>query len=747
MASTSAVLEVLKPDGAKAGTLRISPLDGARAAPLWDHGDDAQGSDALERVQLVEGSEYVYEFDLETSGAIRTDREEIFQRDDISGKRGRLRPAEHVGLLPVTVFVDEDPVGLSSLEVRSRKLDYVSHYRWMLRDIATTATALLSERFAPTQAHFEPKPTDDVTTLYQRFAFLYVFITGPQFDATLAQVLSRPHRAWVDIQEVRRPSMGLKADSALLRRLVQPGPKQRWDAPEGHPLTHLPTSVRSSRSEETVDTAENRFVRFALEHWRTVVDAVRAAAKTWPETPSRRRALLETAETLDVLDAALGQELFREVGVLRRFPASSSVLHHREGYRELFFAYLQGEIASGLTWEGGEDVFGAGLRDVATLYEFWTFLQLVEVVRDLCSQHDMSQLVEMSKDKMSLNLKRSRSVVVQGRLNRLGRDLEVSLFFNKSFSPRHKGPLDGSWSALLRPDCSIRVTLSPGTGTPTDVVWLHFDAKYRIEKLREVFGGPIESEEDELEELARQGASDTQGGYKVADLLKMHAYLAAIRRASGAYVMYPGTEAKTFERYQEILPGLGAFPLSPTESGIAMGASSIAMFLDSACTHLANQATQEERSRFWNRIVFEGSPTPSKIQQVAAFLKRPPADTQVLVTPLLSSDEEERIRTDRLFVIPKTIVQESQIPLEGLGATVLLVRGLEGVTAWTLEPFRLQFLGDRQDLGGGEGVRDGRTLALELFDGPFPFGSANFPTGSERDLLAGSLGDFLTSTS
>ena len=53
-----------------------------------------------------------------------------------------------------------------------------------------------------------------------------------------------------------------------------------------------------------------------------------------------------------------------------------------------------------------------------------------------------------------------------------------------------------------------------------------------------------------------------------ADLLKMHAYRDAIRRTSGAYVLYPGgDEAPTrHAQYHEVLPGLGAFVLRPGES-------------------------------------------------------------------------------------------------------------------------------------------------------------------------------------
>jgi len=33
-------------------------------------------------------------------------------------------------------------------------------------------------------------------------------------------------------------------------------------------------------------------------------------------------------------------------------------------------------VASKLSWQGGDDVYGAGQRDVATLYEYWAFLSL-----------------------------------------------------------------------------------------------------------------------------------------------------------------------------------------------------------------------------------------------------------------------------------------------------------------------------------------------------------------------------------
>ena len=114
----------------------------------------------------------------------------------------------------------------------------------------------------------------------------------------------------------------------------------------------------------------------------------------------------------------------------------------------------------------------------------------------------------------------------------------------------------------MRPDCSLHIT--PRTGLPSQLgpdqldIWIHFDAKYKVERIRQDLEPDLDSAEEE-KSAADHEASETVKATKREDLLKMHAYRDAIRRTAGAYVLYPGDEDLQVREYHELLPGLGAF--------------------------------------------------------------------------------------------------------------------------------------------------------------------------------------------
>jgi hypothetical protein len=181
----------------------------------------------------------------------------------------------------------------------------------------------------------------------------------------------------------------------------------------------------------------------------------------------------------------------------------------------------------------------------------------------------------------------------------------------------------------MRPDYSLRISAFSGKTALFEPVLLHFDAKYRLQVLADVF----DRDDKDAEPSNSDNASEPDNRETVvrSDLLKMHAYRDAIRRSAGAYVIYPGTEKDIRQEYHELLPGLGAFALRPTETGMVNGSETIRQFISDIFDHVASQITQHERGRFWLREVFERSSPSNKRAPIADFLVAPPADTKVLL--------------------------------------------------------------------------------------------------------------------
>jgi hypothetical protein len=351
--------------------------------------------------------------------------------------------------------------------------------------------------------------------------------------------------------------------------------------------------------------------------------------------------LREVDALIAQLDVVLGQPIMRAAGPLTQFPAANQVLQKREGYRDVMRAFVHAEAAARLTWDADEDLFRAGQRKVATLYESWCYLQLARILEDLCdSGFERAALFEVSSDGTTLSLRRGRDRALGGEVNRANRRLIVELWFNRAFTTE-------SWSREMIPDCSICVSRERHYDQQiSDHVWLHFDAKYRVERAADIMVVPDDDEDEET----RSGSDKVTS--RRSDLLKMHAYRDAIRRSAGAYVLYPGTERNISLRpaLEEIVPGIGAFPFRVGPDGEADSASEAAVraFLDQILDHVANQATSYERARYWTDRAYRSS--PAKITAYT-FLGQPPADTVVLIGYVKGADHLAWILENGMYIL------------------------------------------------------------------------------------------------
>ena len=309
----------------------------------------------------------------------------------------------------------------------------------MLRDITSELAEVALARFGATQTRYTPIDRGEPTTLYQRFAFLKAVLESNEYHGTLQHVLAHPYVAWAQGTHRRQTSRGLLATHATVRALTAGGPSRRLHEPLGA-LRAVPREVPEQRLKSTTDNLPNQFIKALLEDWRGLAQAVHDALAGEEATRKRPvaavvRGLSESNHLIDSLDAVLATPLFRGTSRLQQMPVANQVLLRRPGYRELVRIHQQAELAATLTWDGADLVFGAGQRDVATLYEYWVFLQVARIVSDLCGRtFDYAGLFQLSDTGLQLNLRKRRAQVVKGSVDVAGLTLHVGLWFNRPFS-------------------------------------------------------------------------------------------------------------------------------------------------------------------------------------------------------------------------------------------------------------------------------------------------------------------------
>ncbi len=594
--------------------LRLGGSDGASELLLYPFGA------AAEQQGVIEGGVYKFVF----AGPARPrsyEPAELFEIDPDDRTMGRFRPANHVGTIGVTVELEDYSETQFELDVRPAKLTYESEYRALLEQVADHAAEAVLQGFAPA-SRLVSATTDEVGELdYRSLAFIAARLRDERFQAAVEQVLRAPHRRWRSVEESIPLGRGLPAGPGLVRQLSRArSQSQRTPAALAHlALATIPSVIASSRNEPTFDTNPNRFIRFVFRHWEGLAVSLerRLVVASGLGAGPRRRGLREARWVIDQCDRVLTSAVMQDVSELRRFPHGDPVLLRQPGYREVLRTFALAEASMALDTVLDDDIFSATQRNIATLYEYWTFLVLVRCLSQLCGEPASGSLFEPSKAGLSLVLREGSQSLMSWVHNQGGRRMAVDLWFNQTFSRAQSDGVEiASWASSIRPDASLRIR--PLSGRPSEATdpfldtWIHFDAKFRLD----VQSSNIADE-------------DPRSTAKRTDLLKMHAYRDLIRRSAGAYVLYPGfgTPQRRTE-FHEVLPGIGAFPVRPGDGGTVVGADALIQFLSDTLELTSNQASANERTRFWQR---KHTDQQSSAIQAVSFLSLPPADELVLL--------------------------------------------------------------------------------------------------------------------
>lgn len=497
-------------------------------------------------------------------------------------------------------------------EVISRKIDYRVEYKQLLGDIASECEQLLLEWNSPTTHTFSPDVENPQETLLEQFLFLRHALGPDRIGTHLEEVLRNPHSS-LRTETEWEESGG--ADASWFvgdpvsrgREFFRMGNSdgQRW----------VPRAIEVQRKFASFDTAPNRFLKYALRQFGelclSVVKSFRGVGGP---------AYSEATQMAAALDEVLAEPFWRDIGELAHLPFANPTLQQRSGYREIYQSWLMVDLAAKLDWKGRRDGYEGTNRDVATLYEYWLFFIIRRTLIGRLGAKELKDapvgnlapFLKRTGQRLSITLKQGVTSLAAFQMVDQFAGTRVHLYYNRSFSRAPSADSAASYSRIFRPDFTLvflpeSYVTSGASALKAEeqaerngrLAFVHFDAKYRVERMEELFGLPeADGQEDEIELGAGPRAR-----YKRTDLLKMHTYNDAIRRTAASFVLYPGRgqAPDSFNKFHEILPGVGAVSVRPTPSG-PDGADALATLLASAIAIHANHYGEFHRLRYSEHI-------------------------------------------------------------------------------------------------------------------------------------------------
>jgi hypothetical protein len=538
----------------------------------------------IEAVERSESGPY-WPFDARLATVFKRDPSRRWKEVDVNGRRttlvtGQLRLRSHAGVINLgTEF------GSSLLaEVACRKLRYFEEFKELLDSLAEKAAELLLSFDSPVSLSFDI--TSDLSKNDSALHFLMRHVMSDlKLPAAIEEILAAPHSQLIErlgivpIEEIEDADASLIADGVDISELVRGGPLARLFR------GYSPTTLPQRETFETLNTPENRFAKAFLEHCSAIAQHLERRMVVRGRRASER----EARSWATTLNNALQHGMWRSVGNLNHIPANSQPLARKRGYKELFQLDLALRMSLSLSWPQGDELIDGlrgDARPVNQIYEYWCFFALRDALLGICAETGGGNFISVSKDGLRVELaKGRRSECRFNFISKGGEEVNVSLFYNRRFL-RSKAPRTdwgGSYTASFDPDFSI--VAAPKSNSSLKH-WLHFDAKYRLERKQ---AEDIFTESDETDESVADATGGSSIGdyeaeltriHKQEDLYKMHTYRDGILSTRGAYVLFPGDgvggrtsepRPNLFVRHPTALgggsphriPSVGAFDLAP----------------------------------------------------------------------------------------------------------------------------------------------------------------------------------------
>ena len=447
-------------------------------------------------------------------------------------------------------YVGLSRIGALNFQILNKKISD-ELYQTLLDELAEKYSALVFSFASPVGQHYKKDGIGN-DSAFVEYLFLRKFLLhgSPDIDAISDILVYGPHRKFE--KELQSCSIAecQTADIAIVHVLLG-GPMARL--PDSHPLqqtylgkilkdktrhAHYPVRAAKEIKYLTVDTHENRFIKFFLRMLQAKVESLHVALSGGVGSYFNPN----IGDDLELLRKKIGQflshNMWREVGEMRFVPISSQVLQRKDGYRQFFSLYSLLQLATHCDFLATDFTNLVEIKDVPTIYEYWCFFQIMEIMASFSPIRKMSKI----NNEAPLTHELSPGLCVEYTC---GSDL----FFNQSYGGS-RGCDNFSETSSYEPNgVSYSHTLRPDIVIVKNGQKLIFDAKYKGKRPGFYF----------------EGDDGTIQQWKEEDIDKMHTYLDAIQGVRGSFILYPGINDIIYPRHagSSYIDGVGALALRP----------------------------------------------------------------------------------------------------------------------------------------------------------------------------------------
>jgi uncharacterized protein len=401
-----------------------------------------------------------------------------------------------------------------TLEIFPSKLDYRNDYYNLIEEvndeIYNLAFHFIRKTYLGANIKLDGKPS--------RAEFYRLIIKHfQQFIQAIYRIERQPHHKLETTYVKARGDQLSKTDS-FTRKYIQKR-NQFVDVDRGILIqgrTVMPREGMKIKKELIYDTLENRYVKWMIQRLENkledLIDTLVNPNNRWKIEPNQEL-IKQLLEMKKILESRSKNQFWLNIGRLDR-SVMSLVLQMAPGYRDAFRIFLT--VSKGLMLQS--NFYQMSVKDVATLYEYWTYLKLGQI---LSRKYTMisQDIIQVNRSGLFVNLDTNQKA--ERKFEHPITKEKITLTYQK---------VEGGLPTISqKPDTMLTIS-KKGKGYSFSYV---FDAKYRVDYAQEgsfyrnryQTPGPLEEDINTMHRYRDSLVAMDNGPYE--------------RTAFGAYVLFP----------------------------------------------------------------------------------------------------------------------------------------------------------------------------------------------------------------